>query len=206
MQDVIRMTCDVALCHTNEIWSLSRLGDLAILSISPRWIMDIAGCQPEDLRFCPISSRPHNVIWALSHPDELARDRISSRWLMADALCHPDDLAGVGISFEWVTANSLYHPDDTPIHLMSSGRLNWGWYLIRMSYGNVIMSYGWDTLPLLSHTNEIANFDFSQHAVALQRFRCNERDIGRLVCTWGGLYNGGDAREKSAKLSMQVIQ
>ena len=39
-----------------------------------------------------------------------------------------------------------------------------------MSYGNVIMSSGWDTLPFLSHPDEIANFDFPQHAVALQRF------------------------------------
>ena len=29
------------------------------------------------------------------------------------------------------------------------------------------------TLPLLSHPDEIANFDFPQHAVALQRFRIN---------------------------------
>ena len=64
------------------------------------------------------------------------------------------------------------HPDDIPFHLMSSGLLNWGWYLIRMSYGYVIiMSSGWDTLPCLSHPDEIANFDFSQHAVAFQRFR-----------------------------------
>ena len=56
---------------------------------------------------------------------------------------------------------------------MSSGWLNWGWFLIRMSYGNVIMSSGWDTLPFLSHPDEIANFDFPHHAVALQRFRNN---------------------------------
>ena len=86
-------------------------------------------------------------------------------------ICHPDDLPGVGISSGWVTANSLYHPDDILFHFMSSGWLNWGWFLIRMSYGNVIMSSGWDTLPFLSHPDEIANFDFPQHAVALQRFR-----------------------------------
>ena len=54
---------------------------------------------------------------------------------------------------------------------MSSGWLNGGWYLIRMSYGRVIMSSGWDTLPILSHPDEIAHFDFPHHAVALQRFR-----------------------------------
>ena len=86
-------------------------------------------------------------------------------------ICHPDDLPGVGISSGWVTANSLCHPYDILFHFMSSGWLNWGWFLIRMSYGNVIMSSGWDTLPFLSHPDEIANFDFPQHAVALQRFR-----------------------------------
>ena len=85
-------------------------------------------------------------------------------------ICHPDDLPGVGISSGWVTANSLCHPDDILFHFMSSGWLNWGWFLIPMSYGNVIKSSGWDTLPFLSHPDEIANFDFPQHAVALQRF------------------------------------
>ena len=133
MQDVIRMTYDVALCHPDEI----------------------------------------TKIWSLSHPDDLAIPSISSGWLIVDALCHPDDLPGVGISSGWVTANSLCHPDDILFHFMSSGWLNWGWFLIRMSYGNVIMSSGWDTLPFLSHPDEIANFDFPQHAVALQRFRTN---------------------------------
>ena len=99
-------------------------------------------------------------------------------------ICHPDDLPGVGISSGWVTANSLCHPDDILFHFMSSGWLNWGWFLIRMSYGNVIMSSGWDTLPFLSHPDEIANFDFPQHAVALQRFR----NIQRLQGSIGWLY------------------
>ena len=128
MQDVIRMTYDVALCHPDEL----------------------------------------TKIWFLSHP---AIPSISSGWLIVDALCHPDDLPGVGISSGRVTANSLCHPDDTLFHFMSSGWLNGGWFLIRMSYFNVIMSSGWDTLPFVSHPDEIANFDFPQHAVALQRFR-----------------------------------
>ena len=131
MQDVIRMTYDVALCHPDEI----------------------------------------TKIWSLSHPDDLDIPSISSGWLIVDALCHPDDLPCVGNSSGWVTANSLCHPDDILFHFMSSGWLNGGWFLIRMSYGNVIMSSGWDTLPFVSHPDEIANFDFPQHAVALQRFR-----------------------------------
>ena len=64
---------------------------------------------------------------------------------------------------------------------MSSGWLTWDWFLIRISYGNVIMSSGWDTLPFLSHPDEIANFDFPQHAVALQRFRKTGHRKPRVV-------------------------
>ena len=86
----------------------------------------------------------------LSHPVKLAPGSISSGWLLDTAVCHPDDIS---------------------YHHMSSGWLSRNWYIIRMSYDNVIMSSGWHPLPLLSHPDEIANFDFPQHAVALQRFR-----------------------------------
>ena len=130
--------------------------------MSSGWLMMLpALCHPDEI----------TKIWSLSHPDDLAIPSISSGWLIVDALCHPDDLPGVGISSGWVTANSLCHPDDILFHLMSSGWLNWGWFLIRVSYGNVVISSGWATLPFLSHPDEIANFDFPQHAVALQRFR-----------------------------------
>ena len=161
MQGVIRMTCNVALCHPDEINNLTRKSSVSQYLIrmtyghyrmSPEWL---------------------NVIWTVSHPDELDSDRISYGWLMTDTSCHLDDLAGFGISSGWVTTNSLCHRDHTPFHLMSSGWLNWGWYLIWMSNGNVIMSSGWDTLPFLSHPDDITNFDFSQRAVARQRFRSN---------------------------------
>ena len=78
--------------------------------------------------------------------------RISSGWFKDAAVCHPDDLR-----FAW------YHPDEI-IDFKSSGWLSWNWCLIRMSYDNVIMSPSkWHTLPFLSHPDEIANFDFSQH-------------------------------------------
>ena len=112
--------------------------------------MGIVVSHPDDLRYCPISSGWYNVIWNQSHPDELSPGRISSGWLLDTAVCHPDDIS---------------------YHHMSSGSLSRNWYLIRMSYDNVIMSSGWHTLPFLSHPDEIANFDFPQHAVALQRFR-----------------------------------
>ena len=59
--------------------------------------------------------------------------------------------------------NALCHPDDIYNH-MSSG---WLWHLIWMSYCSIMSSW-WHTLSLLSNADEIANFDFSQHAVALQ--------------------------------------
>ena len=139
---------------------------------------DVALCHPDEI----------TKIWSLSYSDYSAIPSISPGWLLVDALCHPDDLAGVGISSGWVTANPLCHPDDKLFHLMSSGWLNWGWYLIRMIYGNVIMSSGWDTLTFLSHLDEIANFDFPQHAVALQRLRIHEHSLLNailLVAAWG---------------------
>ena len=84
------------------------------------------------------------------HRDELAPGRISSGWLLNTAVCHPDDIS---------------------YHHMSSGWLSRNRYLIRMSYDNVIMSSGWHRLPFVSHPDEIVNFDFPHHAVALQRFR-----------------------------------
>ena len=147
------------------MWSLSQPDDLAILTRT----MDIAGCHPGDLLYYPISSRWHPDLlnpkssgWVSSLPYLIrmayGRCTMSSGWLSC-------------ISTGWVTANPLCHPDDIPFHPMSTRWLIWGWYLIRMSYSNVIMSYRWDTLPFLSHQDEIATFDFSQHAVALQRFR-----------------------------------
>ena len=61
--------------------------------------------------------------------------------------------------------------NDISCHHMSSGWLYWIWYLIRMTYDHVILSSGWHTLPFLSHPDEIAIFDFSQHVMALKRFR-----------------------------------
>ena len=77
-------------------------------------------------------------------------------WVIVDGLCHPDDLPGVGISSGWVMANSLCHADDILFHFMSPGWLNWGWFPTWMSYGNVIMSSGWDTLLFLSHPGAIS--------------------------------------------------
>ena len=99
---------------------------------------------------CPISSGWHNVIWTLCHQDELAPGCISSGWLLDTAVCHPNDISYHHMSSRWLSRN---------------------WYLIRMSYDNVVMLSGWHTLPFLNHPNEIANFDFPHHAMALQRSR-----------------------------------
>ena len=162
----------------NVSWSLCHPDEKAPSRISSGWLMTNAGYHPDDLSCCPIC-HPDEItkIWSLSPPDDIAIPSISSGCLIVDALCHPDDVPGVGISSGWVTANSLCHQDDIFFHFMSSGWLNWGWFLIRMSYGNVVMSSGLDTLPFLSHPDEIANFDFPQHAVALQRFRTGHDGI-----------------------------
>ena len=118
---------------------------------------------PDDLIIGSISSGWHNGIWTLSHPDELAPGRISSGWLLDTAICHPDDIS---------------------YHRMSSGWLSRNWYLIRMSYDNVIMSSGWHRLPFLSHPDEIANFDFPHHAVALQRFRTCQHVPKQSYVVW----------------------
>ena len=51
------------------------------------------------------------------------------------------------------------------------------------------MSSGWDTLPFLSHPDEIANFHFPHHAVALQRFRSTVLVLGK-----GGLHANESVR------------
>ena len=92
--------------------------------------------------------------------------RISSGWLLDTAVCHPDDIS---------------------YHHMSSGWLSPNRYLIRMSYDNVIMSSGWHRLPFVSHPDEIVNFDFPHHAVALQRFRI-------FPCLSASSFNIGSSR------------
>ena len=55
-----KMTYNIGLCHpddiTNLIWSLSHLDELAIPSISSRWLMNIAGCHADGLRYWQMSS------------------------------------------------------------------------------------------------------------------------------------------------------
>ena len=65
-------------------------------------------------------------------------------------------------------ANAVCHPDNISYHNMSSGylaklvsdpdELRKCYYVIQMTY-------------LSTHSDKIANFDFSQHAMALQCFR-----------------------------------
>ena len=57
-----------------------------------------------------------------------------------------------------------------------------------MSYGNVIKSSVWHTLIFLSHPDEIANFDFSHYAVALQRFRRKEHILTQCFLHLSKIY------------------
>ena len=119
---------------------------------------------PGRLAILPYVIRVRSLMWSISHPDDLTTGSISSEWLMDTALCHPDDIS---------------------YHHMSCGWLRWHWSLIRISYDNVIMSSGWHAFPFLSHPDEIANFDFPQHAVAFQRFRTSV-PVTRHVMGWKG--------------------
>ena len=131
--------------------AVSHPDDLTIGSITPGWLMGIVGCHPDDLRYSPISSGWHNIIWTLSHPDEITMLMPkSSGWVSP---------------WPYLIRMTFGHCS------MSSGWLSRNRYLLRMSYDNVIMSSGWHKLPFLSHPDEIVNFDFPHHAVALQRFR-----------------------------------
>ena len=103
MQDVIRMTYDVALCHPNEItkiWSLSHPDDLAIPSISSGWLIVDAYV----IRMTYLA--------LVSHPDELRQIHYVIRMTYSSILCHPDYLTEVGFSSGWVTAMLLCHPDE----------------------------------------------------------------------------------------------
>ena len=128
----------------------------------------------------------------VSHPDDLTVGTFSPGWVnywqylirMTYGYCRMS--SGWLSIFSYLTRMTQRHWKPK-----SSGWVSSWQYLIRMTFGhcsmssgwhiippyvirhydNVIMPSGWHTLSLLSHPNEIANFDFPQHAVALQRFR-----------------------------------
>ena len=112
----------------------------------------------------------------VSRPDDLWPMQDVIRMAYDVAFCNQDEIANVIHKSSGWLSYSQYLIRMTYGQCIMSSR--WGWYLIRMSYGNVIMSSGWHTLPFLSHPDEIANFDFPQHVVVLQRFRSHP------VCKW----------------------
>ena len=188
------------LCHPDDIrsfpmssgwhnvsWSLCHTDEIAPSRISSWWLMTNAGCHPDDLWCCLMSSGwdnanliPKSSGW-FSYSQYLIR-MTYRRYIMSSGW----------LTWRWYLIRMIYGK-----FIMSSGWhtlpfyvigwLNWGWFLIRMSFGKVIMSSGWDTLPFLSHPDEIANFELSHHAVALQRFRRDQRHAGlcldRRPCT-----------------------
>ena len=73
---------------------------------------------------------------------------------------------------------------------MSSGWLNWSWYLTRMSYGNVIMSSGWDAFPFLSRPRmrqQISIFHNTRWPFSTSvKFSSNGFDVRSKCCCGGG--------------------
>ena len=100
-------------------------------------------------------------------------DEITEIW----SLSHPDDLAIPSISSGWFIVYALCHLDDLPGVGISSGLVT----------ANSLC------LPFLSHPDEIANFDFPQHAVALQRFhssegKCNIKFFYAMNSFWSSFF------------------
>ena len=163
MRDIIRMTCDVAFCHPdNIIWNLSHPDEIDHARIPCGWLMANTGRLPDGLRCCNMSSGWHNVIWILSHPNDLPPVRISPGWLMAHLVCHPDDIGRYSKSSGWhdeiyVLANSLFHINkfavthadkitsrvSLPDFVLSSGRHRVISQVIWVIYRH--KSFGWDT-------------------------------------------------------------
>ena len=56
---------------------------------------------------------------------------------------------------------AVCHPDDIAYHHMSSGWLCWNWYLIPLSYENVILSSGWHYASILKSSGWDRKFRFS---------------------------------------------
>ena len=137
MQDVIRMTYDIAPCHPDEITNL--------IPKSHGWLSYSQNPVRMTYGHCSMSPGWHTILPYLIRTTWRHLNPNSSKWVSA-----------------WPYLIRMTYGRC----IMSSGWLSWRWYLIQMSYDNTIMSSGSDTLPFLSHRNEIANF-----AVALQRFR-----------------------------------
>ena len=129
MQDVIRMTYDVALCHPDEItklWSLSHPDDLAIPSISSGWLIADALCHPDDLPGVGISSGWVTTI-SLCHPDDILFHFMSSGWLNWGWFLIRMSYGNVIMSSGWDTLPFLSHPDeianfDFPHHAVAPQR------------------------------------------------------------------------------------
>ena len=147
MQDVIRMTYDVALCHPDEItkiWSLSHPDDLAIPSISSGWLIADALCHPDDLPGVGISSGWVTAI-SLCHPDDLLFHFMSSGWLNWGWFLIRMSYGNVIMSSGWDTLPFLSHPDeianfDFPHHAVALQRFR----NIRTSAGRHV--FRWDRL------------------------------------------------------------
>ena len=107
MQDVIRMTYDVALCHPDDITSFE--------SKSSGWV-----------------SSWSYLIWMTCGPCIMSSGSLSWCWYLIRM-----SYDTFSMSSGWHALQLLSHPDDICFLLMSSGWLNWGLYLIRISYSEI---------------------------------------------------------------------
>ena len=149
MQDVIRMTYDVALCHPDDItqsipyvirisWlpAVSHPDDFRTQQYVIRMTYDVALCHPDDMKSFSTSGCVKDT--PVCHPDDLRICLMSSGCC---SLSHPDDLVRYRqFLIRMIKYTAVYHPDDLKMCLMSSG-----WENYVMTYGQYSMSSGWHT-------------------------------------------------------------
>ena len=118
IQDVIRITYDVALCHPNEITNL--------IPKSSTWLSYSQYLIQMTYRHC----------------------RMSFGWLTILPYLIPMTQRHLNLkSLGWVSSWPYLIRMTYGRCIMSSWWLSLHWYLIRMNYGKSIMSSGWNTLP-----------------------------------------------------------
>ena len=169
LQDVIRMTYDVALCHPDEITKL--------IPKSSGWLsnwqylirLTYGQCHSDDIRSFPKSSGWHNVSWTLCHPDEIPpwpylirMTYDQCRYHPDDVvLCHPDEITNLirkssgWLSYSqyptgWLMADALCHPDD-----LTGVGISYGWVTTNsLSHPDYIPFHPDDLMRLVSHPDE----------------------------------------------------
>ena len=131
--------------------------------MSSGWHTTVSLSNPDEIRPRANLSRWLGVEMMLCHPNEIGQCRHkSSWWHSAIPISHPDEILQIAKSTYDV---ALSHPDEITNLIPKSSRwLSNRQYITRMTYGQCIMSSGWQTKSpgwnnvswTLCHPDEIA--------------------------------------------------